>query len=834
MEDKNQNIHDVNLASEMKTSFIDYAMSVIVARALPDVRDGLKPVHRRILYGMNELGVTPDKPHKKSARIVGDVMGKYHPHGDAAIYESMVRMAQPFSYRNMLVDGHGNFGSVDGDSAAAMRYTEARMSKLALEMIRDINKNTVDFQGNYDDSEKEPVVLPARFPNLLVNGTTGIAVGMATNIPPHNLREVIGALNLLMDNPDVTTNELMEVLPGPDFPTGGLVMGKSGIRRAYETGKGTITVRAKVEIVQMPNGKERILVTELPYMVNKAKLIERISELHRDKRVEGITDLRDESNREGMRIVIDVRRDVSASVILNNLYKLTALQSSFGINMLAIENGVPKILSLKRILVDYLEFQKEVITRRTEFEKKKAEARAHILEGLRIALDHIDEIIHIIRSSNSDDEAKQTMIERFAFTDRQAQAILDMRLRRLTGLEREKIENEYQDLLALIADLADILAKPERVVEIIRTELGEIGARFGDDRRTELLVGEVLSLEDEDLIEEEEVVITLTNKGYIKRLAKSEFRAQRRGGRGVQGMGVHDEDFVKTLVSCSTHDTLLFFTNQGKVYKAKGYEIPEYGRAAKGIPVINLLGIDSNELIQAIIPVSSQPTAGRYLFFTTKYGVVKRTEVTAFSNIRSNGLIAIGLKEGDELVNIVETNGENTIIIGTHDGYSVRFEESQVRDMGRTAAGVRGIKLREGDYVVGSSVISDNQEVLVITENGYGKRTAASEYPVKGRGGKGIKTANITEKNGPLAGLTTVDGSEDILLITDKGVIIRFNVDSVSQTGRATLGVRLMKMEEDTKVVTMATVEPEEDEDVSEDQANTESSEDPVTPEETE
>ena len=834
MEDKNQNIHDVNLASEMKTSFIDYAMSVIVARALPDVRDGLKPVHRRILYGMNELGVTPDKPHKKSARIVGDVMGKYHPHGDSAIYESMVRMAQPFSYRNMLVDGHGNFGSVDGDSAAAMRYTEARMSKLALEMIRDINKNTVDFQGNYDDSEKEPVVLPARFPNLLVNGTTGIAVGMATNIPPHNLREVIAALNLLMDNPDVTTNELMEVLPGPDFPTGGLVMGKSGIRRAYETGKGTITVRAKVEITQMPNGKERILVTELPYMVNKAKLIERISELHRDKRVEGITDLRDESNREGMRIVIDVRRDVSASVILNNLYKLTALQSSFGINMLAIENGVPKILSLKRILVDYLEFQKEVITRRTEFEKKKAEARAHILEGLRIALDHIDEIIHIIRSSNSDDEAKQTMIERFAFTDRQAQAILDMRLRRLTGLEREKIENEYQDLLALIADLADILAKPERVVEIIRTELGEIGARFGDDRRTELLVGEVLSLEDEDLIEEEEVVITLTNKGYIKRLAKSEFRAQRRGGRGVQGMGVHDEDFVKTLVSCSTHDTLLFFTNQGKVYKAKGYEIPEYGRAAKGIPVINLLGIDSNELIQAIIPVSSQPTAGRYLFFTTKYGVVKRTEVTAFSNIRSNGLIAIGLKEGDELVNIVETNGENTIIIGTHDGYSVRFEESQVRDMGRTAAGVRGIKLREGDYVVGSSVISDNQEVLVITENGYGKRTAASEYPVKGRGGKGIKTANITEKNGPLAGLTTVDGSEDILLITDKGVIIRFNVDSVSQTGRATLGVRLMKMEEDTKVVTMATVEPEEDEDVSEDQAITESLEDPATPEETE
>ncbi|EAW7488395.1 DNA gyrase subunit A, partial [Campylobacter jejuni] len=584
-EEIKENIQDVNLTSEMKESFIDYAMSVIVARALPDVRDGLKPVHRRILYGMNELGVTPDKPHKKSARIVGDVMGKYHPHGDSAIYESMVRMAQPFSYRAMLVDGHGNFGSVDGDGAAAMRYTEARMSKIALEMLRDINKNTVDFQGNYDDSEQEPVVLPARFPNLLVNGTTGIAVGMATNIPPHNLSEVIDATSLLMDNPDVTTNELMEVLPGPDFPTGGLVMGKSGIRRAYETGKGSITVRAKVELTEMPNGKERILVTELPYMVNKAKLIERISELHRDKRIEGITDLRDESSREGMRIVIDVRRDVSASVVLNNLYKMTALQTSFGFNMLAIEKGVPKILSLKRILENYVEHQKEVITRRTIFDKNKAEARAHILEGLRIALDHIDEIIAIIRGSQSDDEAKATLIERFEFSDRQAQAILDMRLRRLTGLERDKIENEYQELLKFIADLEDILARPERVIEIIKTELNDVRTKFGDARRTELLVGEVLSLEDEDLIEEEEVVITLTNNGYIKRMANSEFRAQRRGGRGVQGMGVHDDDFVKNLVSCSTHDTLLFFTNTGKVYRAKGYEIPEYGRTAKGIPV---------------------------------------------------------------------------------------------------------------------------------------------------------------------------------------------------------------------------------------------------------
>lgn len=810
MEDHKENIQNVNLTSEMKTSFIDYAMSVIVARALPDVRDGLKPVHRRILYGMNELGVTPDKPHKKSARIVGDVMGKYHPHGDSAIYESMVRMAQPFSYRYMLVDGHGNFGSVDGDGAAAMRYTEARMSKLAMEMLRDINKNTVDFVSNYDDSEKEPEVLPARFPNLLVNGTTGIAVGMATNIPPHNLREVTAAIEMMMADPEVTTNELMEVLPGPDFPTGGLVMGKSGIRRAYETGKGSITVRAKVDITEMPNGKERILVTELPYMVNKAKLIERISELHRDKRIEGITDLRDESSREGMRIVIDVRRDVSASVILNNLYKMTALQTSFGFNMLAIEKGVPKILSLKQILVNYIEHQEEVITRRTQFDKDKAEARAHILEGLRIALDHIDEIIAIIRGSNTDDEAKNTMMERFKLSDRQAQAILDMRLRRLTGLERDKIEAEYQELLKLIEDLKDILARPERVREIIITELKDVANRFGDNRRTELLVGEVLSLEDEDLIEEDEVVITLTNNGYIKRVANSEFRAQRRGGRGVQGMSVHDEDFVKTLVSCSTHDTLLFFTNMGKVYKAKGYEIPEYGRAAKGIPVINLLGIDSNEKIQTIIAVNGGPESGRYLFFTTRLGIVKRTSVDAFSNIRSNGLIAIGLKDGDELVSVLETEGDSTIIIGTHSGYSVTFKEEVVRDMGRTAAGVRGIRLRDEDYVVGVATLSDDKEVLVITENGYGKRTSGAEYPIKGRGGKGIKTANITAKNGPLAGLTTVDGTEDIMVITDKGVIIRFNVEGVSQTGRATLGVRLMRMEDDAKVVTMAVIEPEE------------------------
>ncbi len=804
-------IKDINVTDEMQDSFIDYAMSVIVSRALPDVRDGLKPVHRRILYGMNEMGVTPDKAHKKSARIVGDVMGKYHPHGDSAIYESMVRMAQPFSYRNMLVDGHGNFGSVDGDGAAAMRYTEARMSKIAIEMLRDINKNTVNFQNNYDETEREPEVLPARFPNLLVNGTTGIAVGMATNIPPHNLTEVIDALKVLMNNSEATTADLMEALPGPDFPTGGLVMGKSGIRRAYETGKGKIIVRAKVNIEEMKNGKERIIVTEIPYMVNKAKLVERIADLHREKRIEGITDLRDESSREGMRIVIEVRRDVSASVVLNNLYKLTALQNSFGFNMLAIVKGVPKVLSLKSILEHYLAHQEEVIVRRTEFDKNKAEARAHILEGLRIALDHIDEIIRVIRSSKSDDVAKKALIEQFELSDRQAQAILDMRLRRLTGLERDKIENEYQELLILIADLKDILANHDRVLEIISTELDEVQRKYQDPRRTELLVGEVLSLEDEDLIEEEDIVITLTHNGYIKRLPSTEFRTQNRGGRGVQGMGVHSDDFVENLVSCSTHDSLLFFTNTGKVYRAKGYEIPEYGRTAKGIPVINLLGIDSSESIEAIISVEGKAEEDHYLFFTTKLGTVKKTAVTEFANIRTNGLKAIGLKEDDQLINVALTNGHETIIIGTNKGYSVTFNEEKVRSMGRSAAGVRGIRLREDDYVVGMDILHPESEVLVITENGYGKRTSAGEYPVKGRGGKGIKTVNITNKNGNLIGLTTVTGEEDILLITNKGVIIRFSIDSVSQTGRSTQGVRLIRLEEDALVSTMAKVAKEDE-----------------------
>ncbi|MDY3041718.1 DNA gyrase subunit A [Streptococcus pluranimalium] len=807
MEDKN--LVSVNLTSEMKTSFIDYAMSVIVARALPDVRDGLKPVHRRILYGMNELGVTPDKPHKKSARITGDVMGKYHPHGDSSIYDAMVRMAQWWSYRYMLVDGHGNFGSMDGDGAAAQRYTEARMSKIALEMLRDINKNTVDFQDNYDGSEREPLVLPARFPNLLVNGATGIAVGMATNIPPHNLGETIDAVKLVMDNPEVTTRDLMEVLPGPDFPTGAMVMGKSGIHRAYDTGKGSIVLRSKTEIEVTKTGRERIVVTEFPYMVNKTKVHEHIVKLAQEKRIEGITAVRDESSREGVRFVIEVKRDASANVILNNLFKMTSLQTNFSFNMLAIEKGVPKILTLRQILDNYIAHQKEVIVRRTEFDKAKAESRAHILEGLLIALDHLDEVIAIIRNSQTDSEAQAELMARFELSERQSQAILDMRLRRLTGLERDKIQSEYDELLKLIADLADILAKPERVITIIKEELDEVKRKFNDDRRTELMVGEVLSLEDEDLIEEEDVLITLSNKGYIKRLAQDEFRAQKRGGRGVQGTGVNDDDFVSQLVSTSTHDTLLFFTNLGRVYKLKGYEIPEYGRTAKGLPVVNLLKLDEGEFIQTMINARKEDIKDYYFFFTTYAGVVKRVPTSEFDNIRQNGLKALTLKDNDQLINVLVTTGNDDIIIGTTAGYSVRFNESVVRSMGRVAAGVRGVKLRDEDYVVGASTITDDQEVLVVTEKGYGKRTPAEEYPTKGRGGKGIKTANITDKNGALAGLVTVSGDEDVMLITNKGVVIRTNVSNISQTGRSTMGVRLMRLEEASKLVTFALVEAE-------------------------
>lgn len=819
MVDLPNRIKDVDLSKVMRTSFLDYAMSVIVARALPDVRDGLKPVHRRILYGMNELGVTPDKPYKKSARIVGDVMGKFHPHGDSAIYESMVRMAQDFSYRYMLVDGHGNFGSVDGDGAAAMRYTEARMSKITLEMLRDINKDTIDFQPNYDGTEREPVVLPARFPNLLVNGATGIAVGMTTNIPPHNLGEVISGIHMLMKNPDVTTADLMEAIPGPDFPTGAIVMGKSGIRKAYETGKGTVTLRAKVEIDEQANGKQQIVVHELPYMVNKARLIERIAELAREKKIEGITDVKDESDREGMRVTIDVRRDVSASVVLNNLYKLTLMQTTFGFNMLAIVNGTPKILSLEQILQYYLKHQEEVIRRRTEFELKKAKARAHILEGLRIALDHIDAIINIIRGSQSPDVAKDRLMNEYQLSDKQAQAILDMRLVRLTGLERDKVENEYSKTMVAIADYEDILAKPERIDKIIYEELLEIQEKFGDERRTELMVGEVLSIEDEDLIEEENVVVTLTHNGYIKRLPTSDFKAQNRGGRGVQGMGVHDDDFIEHLLTTSTHDELLFFTNVGKVYRMKAYEIPEYGRTAKGIPVINLLDISADEKIQTVINIPAdevQTDKEMYLFFITRQGTVKRTSVSEFGNIRKNGLKAITLRDGDELINVLATDDSKNIIIGTHQGYAVSFDEKDIRSMGRSAAGVRGIRLRDNDYVIGSAILEPESKVFVISENGYGKQTAASEYPIKGRGGKGIKTTNITEKNGPLAGLTTVNGDEDIMVITDKGVMIRFNISDVSETGRATLGVRLINLGADSIVSTMTKVEPEDENENSE------------------
>ena len=800
-------ITDVNLTSQMRNSFLDYAMSVIVSRALPDVRDGLKPVQRRILYGMNELGVTPDKPYKKSARIVGDVMGKFHPHGDSSIYEGLVRMAQDFSYRYMLVDGHGNFGSVDGDGAAAMRYTEAKMSKIAVEMLRDINKDTVDFQDNYDGTEKEPAVLPARFPNLLVNGASGIAVGMATNIPTHNLGEVISAIHMLMNNPDVTVAELMKALPGPDFPTGGVVMGKAGIRQAYESGQGSIIVRAKVEIEEQKNGKQRIVVHEIPYMVNKAKLIERIANLAREKEIDGITDVNDETDREGMRIVIDVRRDASAEVILNNLYKMTLMQTTYNFNMLAIVKGAPKILSLKEILQYYLEHQEEVVRRRTEFDLKKAQNRAHIVAGLRIALDHIDAIINIIRSSETSELAKQRLMDDYSLSDRQAQAILDLRLVRLTGLEREKIEDEYQKLVAAIADYKDILAHQERINQIIYDELMEIQNKFGDERRTELQVGDISNIEDEDLIEEEDIIVTLTHNGYVKRLPVDEFKAQNRGGRGVKGMGVHSDDFIEHLVASSTHDLLLFFTNTGRVFAMKGYEIPEYGRAAQGIPIINLLDVDGKEKVTAVINVAQrEDDLQKDLFFVTRQGTVKRTPVTEFKNIRSNGLKAINLHEGDELINVAIVDDDQNMILGTHLGYAATFKVSAVRSMGRSAAGVRGARLRDGDYLIGAAPLNDDDQVLVISEKGYGKKTPASEYPIKGRGGLGIKTVNVTEKNGPLAGLTTVQGDEDL---TDKGVIIRFGVESVSQTGRSAIGVHLIKMDADSVVATMTKVEKE-------------------------
>ncbi|MBC6310037.1 DNA gyrase subunit A [Listeria sp. FSL L7-1582] len=818
-------VTEINLNKEMRTSFLDYAMSVIVARALPDVRDGLKPVHRRILYAMNDLGMTSDKAYKKSARIVGEVIGKYHPHGDTAVYFTMVRMAQDFSYRNMLVDGHGNFGSVDGDMAAAMRYTEARMSKISMELLRDINKDTIDYVDNYDGSEREPNILPARFPNLLVNGSSGIAVGMATNIPTHHLGEVIDGVLALSNNPDIEIRELMEYIPGPDFPTAGMIMGRSGIRRAYETGRGSITLRARVEIETKSNGKETIVITELPYQVNKARLLERIAELAREKKIDGITSANDESDRTGMRMVIEVRRDVSASVIINNLYKMTALQTTFGINMLALVANHPKVLNLKEILYHYLEHQKIVIRRRTEFELRKAEARAHILEGLRIALDNIDAVIKLIRASKTADIAKEGLMTQFNLSDKQAQAILDMRLQRLTGLERDKIEDEFNSLMALITDLKAILGDDERILEIIREELTEIKEKYADKRRTEILAGDLVSLEDEDLIPEEEVAITLTNKGYIKRLPLSTYRSQRRGGRGVQGMGTHEDDFVEHLVATSTHDTLLFFTNTGKVYRAKGYEVPEYSRTAKGIPIINLLGIESQEKVNAVINLRDF-TDDQYLFFTTKLGVVKRSTLTQFAKIRQSGLRAVELRENDELISVQMTDGSKKIIIGTKFGQSIYFEETDIRVMGRTAAGVRGIRLREDDEVVGMEILEDDEKVLVVTENGYGKQTLAAQYPLRNRGGMGVKTINITEKNGNLVALKTVTGEEDLMLMTIGGVLIRFSVGDISQTGRSAMGVKLIRLDDDEFVATVAKVPKEEEEEF----VDEEVSENEVTP----
>ena len=816
MDEKRSNVEEINISDEMETSFLDYAMSVIVSRALPDVRDGLKPVHRRILYAMHDLGMYSDKAYKKSARIVGEVIGKYHPHGDSAVYEAMVRMAQDFSHRYLLVDGHGNFGSVDGDQAAAMRYTEARMAKLSMELLRDINKDTIDYRDNYDASEREPVVFPSRYPNLLVNGSSGIAVGMATNIPPHNLGETIDAVLAVSKDPDITVDELMEnYIYGPDFPTAANILGKSGIRRAYETGRGSITIRAEVTIEENKNGSSTIIVNELPYQVNKAKLIEKIAELVRDKRVEGITDLRDESDREGMRIVIALRRDANANVVLNNLYKYTALQTTFGINMLALVDGQPKVLTLKECLQHYLDHQVEIIERRTAFELRRAEARAHILEGLRIALDHLDEVISLIRNSSTAEVARTGLIERFSLSEKQAQAILDMRLQRLTGLEREKIEEEYKELLQLISEYKAILADHEKVLEIIREELLEVKERYNDERRTEIVLGGADFFEDEDLIPEENIIITLTHQGYIKRLPSTTYRTQNRGGRGIQGMGTNEDDFVEHLISTSTHSTVLFFTNKGKVYRARGFEIPEYNRTAKGIPIINLLQIEKDEWINAVITVD-EFNEDWYLFFTTKHGISKRSPLSQFANIRRGGLIAVGLREDDELISVRLTDGHKHIMIATKQGYLIRFEEKQVRSMGRTAAGVRGISLRDDDEVVSMEILEPGLQVLHVTNKGVGKRTPEDQYRITNRGGKGIFTCKLTEETGHVTAVKAVTGEEDLMLITVAGVLIRIPVESVSQTGRNTQGVRLIRLQNDEEVATVAKIAVEETEEVGE------------------
>src|SRR5690625_1389990 len=808
-----QPIQDVNISEEIRTSFLDYAMSVIVSRALPDVRDGLKPVHRRILYAMNDLGMHADKSYKKSARIVGEVIGKYHPHGDSAVYEAMVRMAQDFSHRYLLVDGHGNFGSVDGDSAAAMRYTEAKMSRLSMELLRDINKDTIDYIDNYDGSEREPVVFPARFPNLLVKGSSGIAVGMATNIPPHSLGETIDAVLAVSENPDSSVADLMDnYLPGPDFPTSGKILGRSGIRQAYETGRGSITLRAKVNIEENANGTSTIIVTELPYQVNKARLITKIAELVRDKRIDGITDLNDESDRNGMRIVIRLRRDVHPDVILNNLYKQTALQTTFGINMLALVDGQPQVLSVKEMLQHYLEHQKEIIRRRTAFDLRRAEARAHILEGLRVALDHLDEVITLIRQSETAEIARNGLIERFKLSEKQAQAILDMRLQRLTGLEREKIEEEYNDLLKQIEEFKAILADEAKVLAIIKEELLDIKERFNDERRTEIVVGGVDFIEDEDLIPEENIVITLTHRGYIKRLPADTYRTQHRGGRGIQGMETVEDDFVEHLVHTSTHSTVLFFTNKGKVYRLRGFEIPELGRTARGIPLINILEIEKGEWVNAVITVD-EFVDDAYLFFTTKQGTSKRTSLDQFANIRRGGLIAIRLRDDDELISVRLTDGEQHIIIGTKHGYLIRFEEDEVRSMGRATTGVRGINLRNDDEVVSMEILEKDTQILHVTNNGVGKRTPEIEYRVTRRGGKGIFTCRLTEETGHVVAVKAVHGDEDIMIITVDGVIIRIPVEGISVTGRNTQGVRLIRLGEDEEVATIAKVPKEDVED---------------------
>ncbi|MBN3524310.1 DNA gyrase subunit A [Paenibacillus apiarius] len=815
-EEKQSQIRDRDIGTEMRESFLDYAMSIIVSRALPDVRDGLKPVHRRILYAMSELGMSPDKPYKKSARIVGEVIGKYHPHGDSAVYETMVRMAQDFSLRYMLVDGHGNFGSIDGDFAAAMRYTEARLSKIAMELLRDINKDTIDYAPNYDGEEQEPVVLPARFPNLLVNGVSGIAVGMATNIPPHNLTEVINGLQALIRNPELTPLELMEYIKGPDFPTSGLIIGREGIRQAYMTGRGSITMRARATIEEN-NNKARIVVHELPYQVNKARLVEKIAELVREKRIDGITDLRDESDRNGMRIVIELRRDVNPSVVLNNLYKHTAMQSNFGCNMLALVNQEPRVLNLHDMLYYYLEHQVEVIRRRTEYDLRKAEARAHILEGLRIALDHIDEIIALIRGSQNDEQAREGLMTRFGLSFDQAQAILDMRLRRLTGLEREKIEAEYQELLLKIAEYREILASEELVLNIINDELEEVKQKYGDERRTEITIGED-SILDEDLIPREDVIITITHSGYIKRLPLTTYRSQKRGGRGVVGMDTKDNDFVEHLFVTNSHHYLMFFTDKGKVYRIKAYEIPDLSRTARGTPIINLIQIEQGESINAVIPVE-QFDDENYLFFATRQGIVKKTPLNDYVNIRKGGLIAINLREDDDLIGVRLTDGEQEIIMGTMNGMSIRFPESDVRSMGRSATGVKGITLEAKDAVIDMDVVKIDNDVLIVTSKGYGKRTPMADYRIQSRGGKGIKTINVTDKNGPVVGLKVVQDEEDLMIITASGTIIRTSMSGISQMGRYTQGVKLINIRDDDSVSTVSRCDKNEEADASLDES---------------